>query len=396
MAALVITDLGISIKSFQELRQELREDWIATFGETIDLSPTSVDGHHIDLECKTITSVSQLLQAVVNNLDTSKATGVWLDILGDYKGMARLEATYSVAKVTFSGTSGTVVPAGTIVRYDGAPCDFTLQEDVTIGDDRSAVGSCKANSIGRVEIFVGEWKMVSSTPSGVTCEVEDENYGGIGRNEEIDSEFRKRQKKYSGNGMATYDKMYAHMASVVGEENFSLNVNDEDVEQDSIPPHRFEFVINNGIGTNEEIAQAIWHCKAAGIKPYGNTSANAVDIVGRLHTMYFSRPVTEKLWVQVVITEYTEENLPDNYEDSIKAAIEEFAASELSPGKDVIPKRFYGPIYKAVSGILDINVSVCIKDSQPEPYEYTTNRIEISPRAIAKVHSVSVNLYVGS
>ena len=392
MAALVITDLGISLKSFQELRQELREAWVARFGDSIDLSPTSVDGHHIDLECKTITSISQLLEAVVANFDTDKAGGVWLDILGDYKSMSRIKATYSVATVTFSGNSGVTVPSGTIVRYDGAPCDFVLQENVTIAENGKAEGHCKANAIGYVEIFVGDWKMVSSTPSGVTCEVTSENSGGAGLDDETDAEFRARQKKYSGSGLATYDKMYAYMAGVVGEGNFALNFNEEDVYKNDIPPHRFEFVINNGIGTNETIAQAIWNCKPAGIKPFGNVGAVAFDICGLEHTMYFSRPVSVKLWLKVTITEYTEESLPDNYEDAIRTAVAEFAASEFSPGKDVIPKRFYGPIYKAVPGILDVVVWACIKDTMPDDSEYTEDRIEVLPRNTAVLQNAIVEL----
>lgn len=391
MASLVITDAGISLQSFQELRDDLKKEWEAVFG-AIDLSPTSVDGHHIDLECKTIISVSQLIEAVIANLDPSKASGVWLDILADYKGMERLKATYSVARVTFEGNEGIVVPAGTVVRYDGSPCDFVLQDTVTIGDDGKVEGDCKANSIGKVEIFVGDWKMVSSTPSGVTCKVTAENFGGAGIDDESDSQFRARQKKFGGQGLATYDKMYAYMASVIGEGNFSLKVNDEDVVKDNIPPHRFEFVIKNGIGTNDELAQAVWNCKPAGIKPYGNVNGNATDIAGLNHTMYFSRPVSAKLWISVTITRYTEESLPDNYAEAIAAAINDFAVKEYAPGKDVIPQRLYGPIYENVPGIRRIVVKVCISETEPSDSDYTEDDIAVDPQTEAKVQRVSVEL----
>lgn len=392
MAGLVITDLGISLKSFQELRQELREAWVSRFGETIDLSPTSVDGHHIDLECKTITSINQLLEAVVSNFDPTKAQGVWLDILGDYKAMTRASATYSVATVTFNGTAGTEIPSGTIVRYDGAPCDFTLQNTLTLDSEGTASGPCRANAIGFVEIYVGDWKMVSSSPSGVTCEVTAENAGGSGRNDETDDEYRARQKKFAGAGMATYDKMYAYMASVVGEGNFLLQVNDEDYTDHNIPPHRFEFVFKNGVGTNTELAQAVWNCKPAGIKPYGNMNGDATDIVGLKHTMYFSRPVHVKLWVSVEFTAYTEESLPDNWSEAIAQAVSDFAATEYSPGKDIIPDRLKGPIYQAVSGILNMTVKVCVKDTEPSASEYTTDNISVSPQSVAVLQRVSVDM----
>lgn len=394
MAALEITDLGISLKSFQELRKELREQWVATFGETIDLSPTSVDGHHIDLECKTIISIAQLLEAVIANFDSDKASGVWLDILGDYKAMERLKATYSTANVTFEGESGTEVPQGTKVRYDGAPCDFELQETLTIDSEGSATGPCKALSIGYVEIYVGDWKMLSSTPQGVTCKVTSDNAGGSGRNTETDAEFRDRQKKYAGSGLATYDKMYAYMAGVVGEGNFSLQVNDEDVVQNNIPPHRFEFVLKNGIGENDDIAQAIWNCKPAGIRSYGNVSGIAVDNTPShlKHTMYFSRPVTKYLWVDITLTEYAEESLPSDYVTAVRREVEEWAATEFSPGKDVLPKRFYTPIFK-VSGIKDAVIKVCLTDTneRPSASDYTENEIAVGPQDEARLVDVQVS-----
>ena len=210
--------------------------------------------------------------------------------------------------------------------------------------------------------------------------------------DETDAEFRARQKKYSGSGLATYDKMYAYMAGVVGEGNFSLEVNDEDVTVKDIPPHRFEFLFNNGVGDNDALAQAIWNCKPAGIKPYGINSGECTDAAGMKHTMYFSRPVSVKLWLKVTITEYIEETLPDNYADAIRTAVAEFAASEFSPGKDVIPKRFYGPIYKAVPGILDVVVGACIKYTTPGDSEYTEDRIEVLPRNTAVLQNAIVEL----
>lgn len=392
MSSLVITDAGIWIKSFQELRAEIKKAWIAQFGDSIDLSPTSIDGHQIDLECKTITSVSQLLQSVINNLDPSKATGVWLDILGDYKAMERIKATYSVASVTFSGAEGTVVPAGTIVRYDGAPCDFTLMDEVTIGSGGSADGKCRANAIGNIDVFVGEWKMVSSTPSGVTCEVNEANSGGNGLDAESDAEFRARQKSYAGKGLATYDRMCAYMASVVGEDNFTLGFNDEDVETDGIPPHRFEFLIKNGVLTNDEVAQAVWHCKPGGIKPFGNTEGVAIDRYGRRHTMYFSRPVTAKLWVVVDITDYDESLLPENYEEAIETAVTDYAANSFAPGMDVNPKQFYGPIYENVKGLVDFVVKTCVKETEPDASEYSEEVIVIGNNDEVAVQKVTVSI----
>src|SRR5574344_1705671 len=98
MAAIILSENGISIQSFQELREDLRSDWINAFGSSsLDLSPTTPDGHHLDLECKTITSISQIIEAVVNNLDRSTASGFWLDILAKFQNLTRKSATTVVS-----------------------------------------------------------------------------------------------------------------------------------------------------------------------------------------------------------------------------------------------------------------------------------------------------------
>lgn len=225
MAALTITSKGITLKSFQELREELKQDWLHIFGDAIDLSPTSPDGLHIDLECKTIVSIAQLLQAVVSNLDRNTAEGVWLDILASFLGLTRLQALTSTAQVIFSGPSGTSIPAGTEVTYTDCPYNWTTTVENTIADTGSVTIPCVCGGSGAVEVFVGSWVLVSTTGlNGVTCRVEDPS--GIGHDTETDAELRNRMGDVQGYGLATYNTMLTSMRGVSGVRNVSLIVND--------------------------------------------------------------------------------------------------------------------------------------------------------------------------
>lgn len=85
------TDSGIRFKGFQDLRKTLVEAWEATFGSEIDSSPTSPDGHHIDLEAATINSVAEMIQAVANTMNRNQATGEYLDLLAAFLGLERLD-----------------------------------------------------------------------------------------------------------------------------------------------------------------------------------------------------------------------------------------------------------------------------------------------------------------
>lgn len=105
MTPAVITSNGIRFKSFQEIREELKEDWKAVFGDKIDLTPTSPDGHQVDLEAKTISSISELVQAIVANLDRRSATGYFLDILAAFLGITRDGMTDDQLRATMDGAN---------------------------------------------------------------------------------------------------------------------------------------------------------------------------------------------------------------------------------------------------------------------------------------------------
>ena len=85
------TDDGIEFKGFQDIRTSLKTAWQSVFGSDIDLSETSPDGHHVDLEAKTILSVAEGLQTVVTGLNRSTATGQSLDFLAAFIGLHRAD-----------------------------------------------------------------------------------------------------------------------------------------------------------------------------------------------------------------------------------------------------------------------------------------------------------------
>ena len=80
---------GIRFTGFQNIRQALKDAWETTFGVQLDDSPTSPDGHHIDLETKTINSVLEAVQVVTTMLNRNQAKGVFLDYLASFLGLER-------------------------------------------------------------------------------------------------------------------------------------------------------------------------------------------------------------------------------------------------------------------------------------------------------------------
>ena len=383
MAAFEIIDGDIVIKSFQETRDEIRSEWERKF-PGIDLSPTSVDGHQVDLDALVVTKCNEGLQAVVANLDRRQAEGSMLEILAAFMSLGRLQATYSRPTIVFVGTPSTVIPLGATVTFEGCPYNFHLEAPVSIGNDGYASGICRCEVEGYVDLYVGDWVFVDNTPTGVTCRCDSK--AGAGRDVETDEQLRQRMDEADSQGLATPDTMLTYLRDHVSS-TVNLEINDEDHTVGGIPAHSFRVSIPDGAGTPDEIAQAIWDCKPAGIKSFGNNSGVAVSkVTGRSFVQYFSIPVPVNVSVKVSITSYEEETFPSDGIEQIKAYVEEWAKNEFIPGKDVIAIRFVVPVSK-VPGILGIDVEV-----KREGGDWNKVRVPIDSEEYAVVKRDSVEV----
>lgn len=85
----VFNDGGVKFSGFPELRSVLENRWKATFGDDIDLSPTSPDGHHVDLEARTISSVLEGLELITSGMNRQQATGLFLEFLAAFLKLSR-------------------------------------------------------------------------------------------------------------------------------------------------------------------------------------------------------------------------------------------------------------------------------------------------------------------
>lgn len=109
------TPNGIKFTGFQDVRQSLKDAWETTFGVQLDDSPTSPDGHHIDLESKTIYSVMEAMQVITTMLNRNQAVGQFLDILAAFVGISRNEDETDDelrSRIDSASTSG-------LATYDG-------------------------------------------------------------------------------------------------------------------------------------------------------------------------------------------------------------------------------------------------------------------------------------
>lgn len=215
--------------------------------------------------------------------------------------------------------------------------------------------------------------------------------GVIGRDIETDSELRIRRiislKQASA---ATKDAILAEVLSVTGVsaayifENTSI-----DTDGEGRPGKSFEVIVSGG--DDQDIADAIWRVKPAGIETTNRGSAagvNVVDSAGYTQTVYFSRPTTKTIYVNVTYELFDEETFPVGGATTIAETVVDYG-NAIGIGKDIIPQRFFGPIYSAVPGIVNLTVEVSDDDIT---YQDTKLVIDAFENPTFELANVSVTL----
>ena len=98
--------------------------------------------------CLVVSGFYQVVRAVPSMLFVDPSSGIFLDLVGgDYFNLTRREGTRARCSVTFTGTPGTAINAGTAFLTNTG-LEFILQTGVTIGSDGSAVGELEAAQVG--------------------------------------------------------------------------------------------------------------------------------------------------------------------------------------------------------------------------------------------------------
>ncbi|SHL04442.1 hypothetical protein [Fibrobacter sp. UWH4] len=213
---------------------------------------------------------------------------------------------------------------------------------------------------------------------------------GIPRNSgEDDDSYRGRLVSSDTTGFATYDAMLTYLRKELGS-SVTMKVNDEpETDGDGIPGHHIAVYIPESVTkTDNEIAQAIFDCKAAGVPTYGSSSGTAEDMVGLPHIMKFNRiEGSDAYFMRITITEYEEEVLPDDFASKVAASVAEWALTEYRPGQDIIPQRVVQAVYE-VPGIDTVTVEVSANGSTG----WTSSRVPVSADTYAVIPEENITV----
>ena len=181
----------------------------------------------------------------------------------------------------------------------------------------------------------------------------------IGRLLESDIDLRVRHSlSLSTAGAATVEAIRADLLIVDGVTNAFVLENDTlFTDADNIPAKAFLSVVKGGL--DQDIGDALWQTKGAGIQTDGDIQVTVVDSQGVNKYVNFSRPLPVYVHVNVDYTLYSEQStdFPTNGEAQIVEQVLAYGGA-LSVGTDVIPQRIATQLFNTIGGLGVVNVTV--------------------------------------
>ena len=335
-----VTEQGFTVKSAAEITADLDAKFVGTFGSQFDTSAESPDGQLIGVVAKLLEDVWQQAEGAYNAYSPSNAYGVGLDKVAEINGITRITNLPTSVAITFSGTAGTVVPAGYIVKtVDGL--EFATVAVAVI----PAIVTAKCTTQGAIRILANEVHVLTTAIAGLTGATNLEpGITGIVREE--DPAFRARRENSTiSRGTSSIDAIYEGVKSL-NLPYIAIVENTTSATVDGVPANSFLVVVEGG--TPAEVSQVIYDNKPQGITSYGSIVTVVNDSKGYPHNIGISRPTPIDISVTTSIT-----NLPGASVDSatlVKAAIVDYV-NNLNISEDVYWSYFFSAILAVVPNI---------------------------------------------
>ena len=355
-----VTERGFHRPTYVELLNAIEYKARELFGDRANLTVRSPLGLFLRVFAWILNILFSLMEDVYNSRFVDTAVGTSLYNLGKAIGLSLLPAQKATGYVTFTGTAGTVIPSGFLVKTVAGLQYAVMTEGriessgtVTLPVQAVDTGSDYNASAGTVTEIVNPLDGVASCSNSAAVD------GGRGR--ETDEEFRDRYYQsvdYAG-GVNADSIRAALLQNVDGIMEAKVFENDtDDVDDYGLPPHSIEAVVYGGL--DSDIAQIIYKELGAGIQTTGQKVIEVITASGATKAIHFNRPHPVPVYVKVVGLS-TSGDFPHDGVDQLRAAIVAYIGDNesggVSIGETLYHQRLPAVLYK-VPGVLDFDVLI--------------------------------------
>lgn len=300
MSTFSVTNQGVITVDTSEIKDDFIEAYKTALGANLNTDASTFQGQMITNDTATLATAMNEVVNIANNFSPYTATGEALDVIASVFGYYRKQGVATTVYLNLTGTTGTVIPAGSLVS-DGTH-EYALLDDITLA---SSVGAgwfqctekgaikCPAGTVSTIVTNIAGWDTVTNNTAGVT-----------GYATETDNEFRQRitanwlnMRARSVLG-AIIDNVASldNVISVCGRENPTGS--STTIDGQTLTAHSIYLCVLGG--DSEAIAKVIAQQKTLGAGTNGSTTVSYFDAdVGYNYQYSIQRPTARSLAVQI-------------------------------------------------------------------------------------------------
>lgn len=328
-----VTEQGFITKSVAEITANLNSRFTAVFGTQFDVSPTSADGQCIGIMAEVLGDIWEKAEGAYNAYNPADTFGIGLDKVVELNGVTRITNRPTSVAISFTGTAGTVVPAGYIVKTDDGLGFATVALAVL-----PAIVTARCTTQGAIKIVAGDVHKLTTAIPGLTGATNLEP-GIPGIVKEEDPALRARRENSTiSRGTNSVDAIYEAVRAL-NLPYIAIIENRTDAVVDGIPAKSFLTVVEGG--TPQEVSKAIYDNKPQGANAFGSIVTTIMDSKGYPHYIGLSRPYPVDISIIAGIS-----NLPGASIDSATLAQE--ALVEHTNGLNISESVNWGDMIAAV------------------------------------------------
>ncbi len=323
------------IPTLVENQELYQKEYEKTFG-LVDIAPSSALGSDIAITAEMKKNADEFTQYAFMQNSPFEAIGQALDDLCFLRGIKRKINEHSVCLVEFSGTDGTLIPKGSIVKNSLTDEEFTTNEQGEITGGTFTVYATAVNA-GRVVCNANTLTVTDITGATVNNPLD----GIVGFLKESDTDLRKRLLTYV-NALSIDEELYVNLLNLQDVKYVNIVSNPELTADTNGVPAKSTAVIVLG-GENKSIAKEIFLTIPADKRTFGTLSeVISSEVSKKDYVVNFSRPEAVSVAVEVTITKDTDFNTDDV--GVIRESILDFFADKFAISDDVLIDFLYIPI----------------------------------------------------
>lgn len=336
-----LLDTGLQVSRLDERQNQLIAAYQAIFGADINLDASSIDGQTIGITAESFNNLDMLVEAIYHCFNPDTATGAALSRLVKLNGITRNLGAYSVVQLSLTGTTGTLVPANSLVSSADGSSTWVTTVDAVIPNSGIVNVAAQATVLGAIAASANTLTAIGSPVYGWQS-VTNSGQAVPGAPQETDEQLRQRRAQSTSTpAQGIVEAVYGSLLNLTGVTQVQVYENYTEVtDANGLPPHSIYAVVLGG--AQPDIIQTIWLKKSAGVTLFGSITDNAIDSYGSPHPVQFDRPTDTSIYVAVNVVRRL--GWPSTGVTDMQAAIVAWAIANQMIGTDVVTSELYTPI----------------------------------------------------